>query len=166
MIKLFITDIDGVWTDGGMFYDEHGNELKKFNTSDSAGILFCRLNNIEVAIITGETTHIVQRRADKLGIEHLFMGIKNKLEIAQQLCSKLEINLSEVAYIGDDINDIKLLREVGVSFCPADSPAYIKDMVHHICEKKGGEGVFREAVEFLLIEHNLLEHTLEQYLAD
>jgi len=86
--KLIITDIDGVWTDGGMYYDQNGNELKKFNTSDSAGILFCKGFNIPVAIITGEDTEIVKRRAKKLKIEYLFQGVSDKLKIATELIKK------------------------------------------------------------------------------
>ncbi len=121
-IKLFITDIDGVWTDGGMYYDQTGNEWKKFNTGDSAGVLFLRLLDIPTAIITGEDTKIVKRRADKLGIPHLFMGVKNKLKVATALCEALGITLDNVAYIGDDINDIVLLRAVGFERLPFQCP--------------------------------------------
>jgi len=86
--KLVITDIDGVWTDGGMYYDQTGNEWKKFNTSDSAGVLFLRYLDIPVAIITGETTEIVARRAQKLNIEHLYQGVKNKVSVAKELCDQ------------------------------------------------------------------------------
>ena len=84
--KLVITDIDGVWTDGGMYYDQTGNEWKKFNTADSAGVLFLNLLNIPVAIITGEDTEIVRRRAEKLKIKHLYMGVEDKVKIAIELC--------------------------------------------------------------------------------
>src|SRR5690606_13065020 len=99
--KLIITDIDGVWTDGGMYYDQTGNERKKFNTSDSAGVLVCKKLNIPVGIITGEDTEIVRRRADKLKIEFLYQGISYKLSVAKELCKKLNISLNEVAHIGD-----------------------------------------------------------------
>lgn len=151
-LKLVITDIDGVWTDGGMYYDQTGNEWKKFNTSDSAGVLFCRKLNIPVAIITGEETEIVSRRAAKLKIEHLYQGIGDKLTVAKQLCAQLGINLNEVAYIGDDINDIELLKEVGFSGTPNNAPVYIKNMVHYITGKNGGDGAFREFVEHIIIE--------------
>ena len=107
-IKLILTDIDGVWTDGGMYYDQTGNEWKKFHTYDSAGVLFAHKKNIPVGIITGENTVIVQRRADKLKVDYLFQGVKNKLEVVIQLCEDLNIKLENVAYIGDDINDIAL----------------------------------------------------------
>ncbi len=126
-IKLIATDIDGVWTDGGMYYDNEGNEWKKFNTYDSAGIFFCKVNGIQTAIFTGEETEIVKRRADKLIVDHLFQGVKNKLKSMNELCRKLGISLDQVAYIGDDLNDIELLKEVGLSACPHSSPEYVKE---------------------------------------
>jgi YrbI family 3-deoxy-D-manno-octulosonate 8-phosphate phosphatase len=164
-IKLFITDIDGVWTDGGMYYDTLGNEFKKFNTSDSAGVLFLRLLNIPVAIITGEDTEIVKRRADKLKIKNIFMGVKDKVSVAKKLCQKLNIDLKEVAYIGDDINDILLLREVGLSACPSNASEYIKKEVDWIIPVKGGDGAFRAFIEKHLTEINKLNLVLEAYLS-
>jgi 3-deoxy-D-manno-octulosonate 8-phosphate phosphatase (KDO 8-P phosphatase) len=162
-IKLFITDIDGVWTDGGMYYDQTGNEWKKFNTADSAGVLFLRLLDIPTAIITGEDTKIVKRRADKLGISHLFMGVKNKLKVATALCEALGISLENVAYIGDDINDIVLLREVGLSACPANAPDYIKNEVDWEIPIKGGDGAFRGFVEKYLVMGNQLDLVISKY---
>lgn len=150
--KLVITDIDGVWTDGGMYYDQSGNELKKFNTSDSAGVIFCQLLNIPVAIMTGEDTSIVKRRADKLKVNHLFQGVKNKLSVAIELCKTINISLDEVAYIGDDLIDIALLKSVRWSAAPANAPDYIKKMVKYVTRLRGGEGAFREYVEFLIIQ--------------
>jgi 3-deoxy-D-manno-octulosonate 8-phosphate phosphatase, yrbI family len=157
--KLIATDIDGVWTDGGMYYDQKGNEWKKFNTYDSAGVLFAKKLNIPIAIITGEDTEIVRRRAAKLKVDHLFMGVENKLIVLSELCRELSISLSEVAYIGDDINDIEILKNVGFSACPSSAPDYIKELVTIICSKKGGEGVFREFVETIL-ENNRVNQIL------
>ena len=163
-IKLFITDIDGVWTDGGMYYDQSGNEWKKFNTADSAGVLFLRLLDIPTAIITGEDTEIVRRRARKLKIPHLFMGVKNKLEVATTLCKDLGISLENVAYIGDDINDIILLRAVGLSACPANAPEYVQREVDWKIPVKGGDGAFRGFVEKYLIQNDQLNKVMELYL--
>src|SRR5690606_30790861 len=148
--KLVITDIDGVWTDGGMYYDQTGNEWKKFNTADSAGVLFLKMLNIPIAIITGEDTEIVKRRAEKLKIEHLYMGVKDKVTIAKQLCDDMNITLDEVAYIGDDLNDMALLKLVGLSAAPANAPVYVKKIVDLVLETKGGDGAFREFVESIL----------------
>lgn len=163
-IKLVLTDIDGVWTDGGMYYDQTGNEWKKFNTSDSAGVVFLRLLDIPVGIITGENTQIVQRRADKLKIKHLHMGVLNKLEVAQALCAEMDITLQEVAYIGDDLNDAHLLKAVGFSAIPANSPGYLGQFAQLRLSKKGGEGAFREFVEILLQKENLLDLAIAKYL--
>ena len=158
--KLILTDIDGVWTDGGMYYDQTGNEWKKFNTSDSAGILFARKLNIPVGIITGEDTEIVKRRAKKLNIKHLYLGIADKLPVAQKLCEELRINLDEVAYIGDDIGDLELLKAVGISSAPANSPDYIKKHVDYVTVKKGGEGAFREFVEWMISKEMSIEELI------
>jgi len=161
-IKLIATDIDGVWTDGGMYYDNTGNEMKKFHTYDSAGILFCRINDIKTAILTGENTEMVKRRANKLKVDYLFQGIQNKLETMEELCSDLKISLSEVAYIGDDLNDLVLLKSVGLSACPNSAPNYVKEKVDIVLSKNGGEGVYRELVEKILLENDLLDSTIEK----
>lgn len=163
-IKLVLTDIDGVWTDGGMYYDQTGNEWKKFNTSDSAGVVFLRLLEIPVGIVTGENTQIVQRRADKLKITLLYMGVMNKLAVVEKLCDEMQISLQEVAYIGDDLNDAVLLEAVGFSAIPANAPAYMEKFAQIRLTKSGGEGAFREFVELLLEKENLLETAIEKYL--
>lgn len=153
--KLILTDIDGVWTDCGMYYDEKGNELKKFNTYDSAGVLFCKILKIPFGILTGENVKSVERRAKKLNADYLFLGAKNKLEIVKNLAKELCINLSDIAYIGDDINDYNLLKNVGLSAVPQSAPDYMKENVHWVLNKKGGDGVFREFVERILRENNI-----------
>jgi 3-deoxy-D-manno-octulosonate 8-phosphate phosphatase (KDO 8-P phosphatase) len=164
-IKLVLTDIDGVWTDGGMYYDNQDNEWKKFNTSDSAGILFLRKLGIPVGIITGEDTIIVKRRAEKLKVEYLYMGVKDKLKVARKLCNKLGLDITrEVAYIGDDINDVPLLQKVSISATPANAPEYVKAYAKWMMKKNGGEGVFREFVEKILSESGMLEKVIAVYL--
>lgn len=148
--KLILTDIDGVWTDGGMYYDGTDVELKKFHTYDSAGVLFAHHLGIPVGILTGENTEIVRRRAKKLNVDYVYLGVKDKVEVAQTLCNELDIELKDVAYIGDDINDMLLLKCVGWAGVPASAPEYIKRLSSMPLTKKGGEGVFREFVESLL----------------
>lgn len=150
--KLILTDIDGVWTDGGMYYDQEGVELKKFHTYDSAGVLFAHHLGIPVGILTGESTNIVKRRADKLKIDYLYLGCKDKVTVVKQLCSQLGITMEDVAYIGDDLNDMKLLNLVGWAGVPSSAPAYVKEIANLKLAKKGGEGVFREFVETLFGE--------------
>jgi YrbI family 3-deoxy-D-manno-octulosonate 8-phosphate phosphatase len=161
--KLVITDIDGVWTDGGMYYDQQGNEWKKFNTSDSAGVLFLRLLNIPLVIMTGEDTAIVQRRAEKLRIENVYQGVRDKLTVAQNLCAEMNIDLQDVAFIGDDLGDMPLLRKVGYSACPSNSPDYVKSITHFTTNKAGGDGAFREFVEHILKSNHRLDEILEQH---
>lgn len=162
--KLVVTDIDGVWTDGGMYYDQTDVELKKFNTYDSAGVLWCKLNEIPVAIITGENTQIVQRRADKLQIEHVFLGIKNKVEVLDQLLKQLSISWQQTAYLGDDINDMLVMEKVGFSACPKSAPSYVQKIADKVIDRNGGEGVFRSFVEGILSHHGLMDSTVSKYL--
>ncbi len=158
--KLILTDIDGVWTDGGMYYDATNIELKKFNTYDSAGVLFARHLNIPVGIITGENTQIVQRRADKLKVDYCYLGAKDKASIAIDLCSQLGITLKDVAYIGDDLNDIKLLKLVGWAGVPSSAPEYVRSLANVQLYKRGGDGVFREFVEKIL-GYNTVRNVIE-----
>jgi 3-deoxy-D-glycero-D-galacto-nononate 9-phosphatase len=163
-IKLVITDIDGVWTDGGMYYDGRSTELKCFHTGDSAGVLFCRLNDVKVAIITGENSPIVARRARKLGIELVVLGARDKLAEAKTICESLGIDLSETAFIGDDINDIRLLKAVGFAAVVPTAPEYVMNVATYVTGKRGGEGAFRDFVEHLLMEADLLDATIRKYL--
>ena len=112
---------------------------------------------IPVGIITGENTAIVQRRAEKLKVDYLFQGVKDKLAVAESLCSNLQISLDDVAYIGDDINDIALLKLAGISAAPGNAPIYVQKIVNFTTKKQGGEGAFREFVEKLLEGHISLE---------
>lgn len=151
-IKLFLTDVDGVLTDAGMYYSEIGDELKKFNTRDGKGIELLRENGIKVGIITSENTKIVTDRAKKLKVDYLYQGEKDggKLKAAREMCNKLGITLNEVAYIGDDINDLSVINKVGFSACPEDAVNHIKKEVDYICNKKGGFGCVRELAEILI----------------
>lgn len=164
--KIILTDIDGVWTDGGMYYDATNVELKKFNTYDSAGILFAHYLNIPVGIITGENTQIVQRRADKLKIDYCYLGIKNKLSVVESLCKKLNINFADVAYIGDDINDMEVMSKVGYVGVPSSAPLYVKQLANIPLFKKGGEGVFREFVEKIIGEDEIFKIIKKVYLTE
>ena len=162
--KIVFTDLDGVWTDGGMYYDAFGNELKKFNTSDSAAVLFLKELNIPLVIITGENNDIVKKRSEKLKIEHVLMGISNKINAAINFCNSLNIELNETAYIGDDIIDIPLLKKTKYSACPNNSPDYVKAHCKWIMKKNGGEGVFREFIEKILIENHLFDEVINKII--
>lgn len=157
-IKLFLTDVDGVLTDGGMYYSENGDELKKFNTRDGMGFELLRKAGIKTGIITSENTKIVEWRAAKLKMDYLYQGKREggKLAAAKEICAKENISLKEVAYIGDDINCMDLLEAAGIAACPADAMQAVKDIKKiRILKMKGGEGVVREFVEMLLSENEL-----------
>jgi 3-deoxy-D-manno-octulosonate 8-phosphate phosphatase (KDO 8-P phosphatase) len=160
--KIVFTDIDGVWTDGGMYYDQKDNEWKKFNTRDSAGVLFLRHLNIPLVVLTGEQTQIMSRRAEKLKIEHCVQGVKNKVEEAQKWLDQWNLTWEEAAYIGDDIIDLSLLSKVGYAACPADAVDIVKQKVDKVMKLKGGEGVFREFIETILSESGQLSKVLDE----
>lgn len=152
-IKLFLSDVDGTLTDGGMYYSERGDELKKFNTRDGMGFQLLREVGIKTGIITSENTEIVANRAQKLKIDFLVQGKRDggKLAAAQEICSQLGITLDEVAYIGDDINCRELLEAVGVAACPADANAIIKNITSiKVMNRNGGEGCVREFCETII----------------
>lgn len=158
-VKLFLTDVDGCMTDGGMYYSANGDEMKRFCVYDGMGIVMLRKAGIPCGILTSETTEIVARRAQKLGIEYLRMGVgrqvddvkQTKLEAAQEICDELGITLDEVCFVGDDINDIDLLSAVGVAACPANAMQRVKDIQGMIClTHRGGDGAIREVCEMIL----------------
>lgn len=150
-IKLLITDCDGVLTDGGVYYGEQGEHLKKFNIRDGMGVERLRkLAGIETAIITGEKSPSVIERAEKLKIEELHLFVKNKPEVLKSIMERLALQAEEVAYIGDDYNDAEVMKLVGFTACPADALPGIKAHVDYVCQLKGGEGCFREFAELII----------------
>jgi N-acylneuraminate cytidylyltransferase len=155
IIKLFATDVDGVLTDAGMYYDNNGNELKRFNTHDGMAFKILKEKGIITAMITSEKTNIVKRRANKLQVDYLFQGVKGreKLEVLEKICIEKNMSLSEVAYIGDDINDYQALSSVGFPACPNNAITKIKNIegIKHL-SKSGGDGAVREFVDLLLKE--------------
>lgn len=153
--KLFVSDVDGTLTDGGMYYNHKGEELKKYNTRDGMGFEVLRKNKISTGIITSENTKINEVRAKKLNIDYLIQGKKNsgKLGALKKICFKLNIKLSEVAYIGDDINCFEILNSVGYKACPSDATPKIQSIAGiEVMKKKGGAGCVREFIEKLLDE--------------
>ncbi|MDI9394568.1 MAG: HAD-IIIA family hydrolase [Euryarchaeota archaeon] len=148
-IKLFVTDVDGVMTDCGMYYSEKGDELKKFNTRDGMGIQLLREKGIKTAIITKENIKIVENRAKKLKVDEVYLGVIDKLSVFGELRKKYNLDDSEIIYVGDDINDIPILEKAGVSFCPNNAVDEVKDICDYVLSKNGGEGVIREIVEIL-----------------
>ena len=149
-VKLLALDVDGVLTDGGLYYSDSGEQFKKFNVKDGQGIKLVIRAGIEVAIITASTSMAVNHRAQNLGISHVFIGVENKLSVLENLCHQLNINLEQVAYIGDDINDIPVLKAVGCPITVADAMADNKSSAMYVTELAGGQGAVREICNYLL----------------
>ena len=149
-IRLLATDVDGVLTDGGMYYAESGDEWKKFNTRDGMGLKLLQQAGIITAIVTRERTKLVTRRAEKLAIPELHQGVLDKLSLVREMAARYGLTLSQVAYIGDDINDLEALKAVGFSATPADGMPQIIAAVDYVCQRKGGEGAVREISELIL----------------
>lgn len=152
-VKLFLSDVDGVMTDAGMYYTETGDEFKKFNTHDGMGIKLLAKAGIKTGIITTEQTKIVERRAAKLKIDYLYQGkgFNGKLSAALEICEIENISIKEVAYIGDDINCIELLKEAGIAACPSNAVKAVKEIPEIIhLKKSGGDGAVREFIDMIL----------------
>jgi len=149
-IRLFATDVDGVLTDAGMYYSESGDEWKKFNTRDGMGIKLLQKAGIITAIVTQERTKLMAKRAEKLTIPEVHQGVMDKLSLVREMASRHGLSLDQVAYIGDDINDLETLKAVGFSATPADGMPQVAEVVDYVCIKKGGEGAVREVIEMLL----------------
>lgn len=153
-IKLFLTDVDGTLTDGGMYYSENGDELKKFNTRDGMGMQLLKAAGIKTGIITSEARELNRRRAEKLHLDFYRYGVtkQEKLNVTSEICNNLGISLSEVAYIGDDINCYELLLSVGLAACPSDAVGTIKAIPNIILlNKKGGDGCVREFIDDFIL---------------
>ena len=152
---MLITDVDGVLTDTGVYYSSNGEELKRFSIRDGMGVERLKeLANIETGIITGENSLIVSKRAEKLTIRELHLGIKKKIDVFAQICKRKNLLPEEIAYIGDDTNDIEVLRIAGLTACPNDAMPSIKSMVDYITENKGGHGAFRDFCELIIFLKN------------
>jgi len=151
-IRLLAIDVDGTLTDAGMYYSNQGELLKKFNTRDAKGIELLRRQGIETVIITSEDSEIVKARGKKLQLKHVFCGIQDKQPVLKNLCSELGISFMNVAFIGDDLNDLSCITDVGFSACPVDAIAVIKNQVDYICKEKGGRGAVRELCDLILAQ--------------
>jgi len=151
-IKLLVLDVDGVMTDGGMYYTEAGDQFKKFDTKDGMGIKLAMQQGIEVAFLSsGSNARIINDRAATLGVQRVHAGWGEKLEILNRWCNESGIELKDVAYVGDDVNDMACIGAVGLSACPADAVDAVKNAVTHILTRKGGDGCVREFIDAHLL---------------
>jgi|TARA_B110000902_G_C14238667_1_gene561604 YrbI family 3-deoxy-D-manno-octulosonate 8-phosphate phosphatase len=150
-IKIFLSDVDGVLTDGGMYYTENGDEFKKYSVYDGMGFQLLQKTGVKVGIVTTEDKQMNRRRSNKLGLDYDFHGVKDKLQLIKNLCKQENIFLENIAYIGDDVNCFDLLSNVGVAACPKNAMKKIKSIPNIIqLQKNGGEGVVREFIELIL----------------
>ena len=154
MIKLFAMDVDGTLTDGKINLSENGELFKSFNVKDGLGIKLLIENNILPVIITGRNSKIVLKRVQELGITYVYQNINNKKECLKELCDELKISFDDCAYIGDDVNDLEVLKSVRYSYAPSDSVKAVLENAEYICSSKGGEGAVREAIENVLTINN------------
>ncbi len=160
-IELIVLDVDGTMTDSRITYSENGDEIKSFNVKDGLAIASWRKLGKQVAIITGRSSSIVARRAKELRIEHFYQGIDNKKELLEELLEKLDLTMENVAAIGDDLNDLQMLKSAKISFVPRDASAYVDKIATVILSKRGGDGAVREMIEHLIVKEGLEEKYLE-----
>jgi YrbI family 3-deoxy-D-manno-octulosonate 8-phosphate phosphatase len=150
-IKLLITDVDGVLTDGGLYYTSEGLIMKKFNVKDGMGMKLLRESGIKNAIITTDTSELIKIRSERLKVDYLFLGVWDKENKLFEICKSENISTEEVAFIGDDVNDLGIIKEAGFSACPSDAVEDVQDIVDLTLTKKGGDGAFRELADLILI---------------
>lgn len=163
-IKLAIFDVDGVLTDGRLYYGAHGEKLKVFNTLDGHGLKMLADSGVVSAIISGRASKALAKRARDLGIKHLMMGVDNKAAAFQSLCKKLKIAASDVASIGDDIVDLPILLHCGFSACVPHAPEDVKKRVHYVTKQSGGAGAVREFCELIMRAQGTYDVALKKYL--
>jgi len=149
-IKILLTDVDGVLTDGGMYYSAHGDVMKKFNAKDGMGINILRKKNIPTIIITKEKTKIIKQWAKKMNVKKVYDGIMKKELILEKICKSFKISEKEIAFAGDDVNDLELMKKVGFSVTPKDGNNTVKKIADHITKSKGGEGAIREITDLII----------------
>lgn len=165
MIKLIVLDVDGTLTDGKITYSNSGEELKSFDVADGLAIaVWTKKFGKKAAIITGRNSQIVEKRANELNITHLHQGIKDKQTVLEEILKQEGISWSEVAAIGDDLNDYNMLKKAGLSFTPANGSSYIKNIVNVVCQNNGGSGAVREMLEYIFKEDGLEEDFLNAWI--
>ncbi len=159
-----MTDIDGVWTDGRIIYTSAGDEIKEFNVRDGLGVKLAQRCGIEVAIVTGRKFPPLSRRAGELGIERVHEGVENKLDTVRTIASEMDLDLSQIAFVGDDLPDLAAMKSVGLSAAPADAVPEVRAIATWRLDSQGGRGVVRELVERLLFERNEWSSMVDQFL--
>jgi 3-deoxy-D-manno-octulosonate 8-phosphate phosphatase (KDO 8-P phosphatase) len=149
-IKMVLTDVDGTLTDGRLTVLPDGEELKSYHVRDGMGVLLAQLADLKLGIITGKTSNGLERRAERLKISELHQGVINKKPVFEEILKKYGLRPEEVAYIGDDLGDLEVIKSVGLAAAVGDAHPLIKKHAHYICRKNGGQGAFRELIEFII----------------
>lgn len=162
-VRLFLLDVDGVLTDGGIIYDSGGGEIKRFDVRDGHGIKMLQRAGVEVGIITGRTSEVVSIRAKELGISVVRQGSADKLATWREILSEKGLSPRDTSYVGDDIVDLPLLREVGFAASVSDAESYVKDTADYVSARPGGRGAVREIIEFLLKSGGAWEKVSSRY---
>jgi 3-deoxy-D-manno-octulosonate 8-phosphate phosphatase (KDO 8-P phosphatase) len=164
-VRLAIFDVDGVLTDGSLYMNDAGEEIKAFNTLDGHGLKMLKASGVELAIITGRTSRSVEMRAKNLGINHLYQGAENKLAVYENLLAALKLDHTTALFMGDDVVDLPVMRRCGFAASVPDAPALVQQHSHYISKAGGGRGAVREVCEFIMQAQGTLAGQLEKYLA-
>lgn len=163
-VKLAIFDVDGVLTDGRLYFLPDGSEFKTFNTLDGHGIKMLIASGVQTAIISGRKTPVVERRAQNLGIQHLFQGREDKLVVLDGLLAELGLSYEQVAYLGDDLPDLPVIRRAGLGMAVASADGFVRQHAHGVTQARGGEGAAREFCELILRAQGNLDAAQAAYL--
>ncbi len=156
-IKLVISDNDGVFTDNGVYYSERGEEMKRYSVRDGMGVERLRNSGIETGIMTGEVSPSLKKRAEKLGMKRLYLGVKDKYSMLETVLAETGLHRFELAYIGDDVNDVEIMEEIareGLTASPRDATVFVEPYIHYRAQADGGHGAFRDFAEWLLALRN------------
>lgn len=162
-IKLIVSDVDGTLTDGGMYYSAEGDKFKRFNVKDGMGVTLLKKAGFKVVFLTSENTPIVESRANKLEVDKLILHSHNKTQNIKDLAFEFDLELDNIAFIGDDVNDLQAMKIVGFTSCPADAHYLIKKQVDYICDNSGGHGAFRELADLILTTNDKQDYLEENW---
>ena len=162
-VELILSDVDGVLTDGGIIFDNHGIEQKRFHTRDGQGIKLWQRGGFKFGILTGRTSHIVKLRASELGVDIVRQGFEEKVPVAQELITELGLESDQVCYIGDDLPDLPVMRAVGFGIAVADACKEVRTGAAHVTKLAGGQGAVREAIEWILNAKGMWDDLVRKY---
>lgn len=164
-IRLFLMDVDGTLTDGTILILPDGEELKSFNVRDGMGILMARQVGLKTGVISGKTSRVLAKRAERLRLDEVHQGIQDKKQVLEEVMRRHNLTWEEVAFIGDDLGDLEVMKRVGLAAAVADAHPLVKKTSHYICKNRGGRGAVREFIEFILTAQGKMENLEEKVKA-